>query len=98
MDYLPTRRLIGNQIYLQSGILAHNLNREFQMESSPRVYEKNTLKRACLWIFEKMDTLRKRIIQRAGRLTRPQGTLTLTMSANQATASEFEGILSSLNA
>jgi hypothetical protein len=98
MDYLPTRRLIGNQIYLQSGILAHNLNRELQMESSPRVYEKNTLKRACLWIFEKMDTLRKRIIQRAGRLTRPQGTLTLTMSANKATASEFDGILSSLNA
>jgi hypothetical protein len=33
---------------------------------------------------EKLDTLRHRIIQRAGRLTRPQGQLTLTMSANEA--------------
>jgi len=28
--------------------------------------------------------LRHRIIQRAGRLTRPQGQLTLTLSANEA--------------
>jgi len=31
-----------------------------------------------------LDKLRHRIIQRAGRLTRPQRELTLTMSANQA--------------
>jgi hypothetical protein len=36
------------------------------------------------WAFEKLDTLRHRIIQRAGRFTRPQGQLTLTMSANEA--------------
>ena len=41
-------------------------------------------KRPAAWAFEKLDTLRHRIIQRAGRLTRPQGQLTLTMSANEA--------------
>ncbi|NOX42562.1 MAG: IS1380 family transposase, partial [Gammaproteobacteria bacterium] len=41
-------------------------------------------KRPALWAFEKLDTLRKRIIQRAGRLIRPQGKLTLSMSANAA--------------
>jgi hypothetical protein len=41
-------------------------------------------KRPAAWKFEKLDTIRHRIIQRAGRLNRPQGKLTLTMSANQA--------------
>jgi len=41
-------------------------------------------KRPAAWEFRTLDTLRHRIIQRAGRLTRPQGKLTLTMSANKA--------------
>ena len=40
-------------------------------------------KRPAAWKFTTLDTLRHRIIQRAGRLTQPQGELTLTMSANQ---------------
>ena len=36
----------------------------------------------ALWDFEKLDTLRRRLIQRAGRLIRPQGRLTLSMNAN----------------
>ena len=32
----------------------------------------------------RVSTLRHQIIQRAGRLTRPQGKLTLTMSPNRA--------------
>jgi 16S rRNA G1207 methylase RsmC len=34
-----------------------------------------------LWLFEKVDTIRKTIIQRAGRLTKPNGQLTLTINA-----------------
>jgi hypothetical protein len=34
------------------------------------------------WVFEGLDTLRRTIIARAGRLTRPQGKLTLTLNAN----------------
>lgn len=33
--------------------------------------------------FEKLETLRHRIIQRAGRLTWPKGRLTLAMSASR---------------
>ena len=43
---------------------------------------RTTAKRAALWVFETVDTVRKTLIQRAGRLTRPHGTLTLTISAN----------------
>jgi hypothetical protein len=41
-------------------------------------------KRPAAWTFETLDTLRHRLIQRAGRFTRPQGELTLTLSANKA--------------
>jgi hypothetical protein len=81
MDYVPTRRKAGNQVYLLSAVLAHNLNRELQM----LCYEQDrhtTEKRAPLWRFEQLGTIRRKLIQRAGRLTRPQGKLTLTMSAN----------------
>ena len=88
MDYVPTRRKAGNQVYLLAAVLAHNLNREMQMQC----YEKQrntTEKRAPLWQFEQLGTLRRKIIQRAGRLTRPQGRLTLTMSANPTVKSEL---------
>jgi len=38
--------------------------------------------RGPLWAFEQLDTFRKGLIQRAGRLTWPHGKLTLTISAN----------------
>jgi hypothetical protein len=41
-------------------------------------------KRPTAWNFHTLDTLRHRIIQRAGRLTKPNGELTLTMSGNRA--------------
>jgi hypothetical protein len=88
MDYVPTRRKAGNQVYLLSGVLAHNLNREMQMHC----YEQErhtTEKRAPLWRFEQLATLRRKLIQRAGRLTKPQGKLTLTMSANPTVKSEL---------
>ena len=37
-----------------------------------------TRQRSTLWLFEQVDTLRKTILQRAGRISRPAGTLTLT--------------------
>jgi hypothetical protein len=80
-DYIPVRTLHGNQTYLLAGLFAYNLVRELQMQTT-KPLRRTTAKRASLWIFERVDTLRKTLIQRAGRLTRPQGTLTLTISAN----------------
>jgi Transposase DDE domain group 1 len=83
LDVIPTKRLIGNQLFTLCAMMAHNLSRELQMLASP-VAERALPKRPAAWAFEKLDTLRHRLIQRAGRLTRPQGQLTLTMSANEA--------------
>ena len=69
LDVIPSRRLAGNQMFTLCSIIAPS-------RALP--------KRPALWSFQKLDTLRHRIIQRAGRLTKPQGALTLTMSANKA--------------
>ncbi len=83
LEVVPTRRLHGNQIYTVCAMMAHNLTREIQMLAMPRRTQ-NAPKRPAAWTFEALDTLRHRLIQRAGRFTRPKGLLTLTMSANKA--------------
>jgi len=94
-DYIPVRSKYGNQTYLLAGLFAHNLMRELQMQTA-KPSRHTTAKRASLWVFEKVDTIRKTIIQRAGRLTRPQNTLTLTISANQWIEKRFMQILNAI--
>ena len=95
MDYVPTRRLAGNQLYFLCAVLAHNLYRELEMRRGG-VHRCTTARRAALWIFPEAATIRQRLIQRAGRLTRPQGRLCLTLSGNEVTRDEFLGYLEPL--
>ncbi len=95
MDYVPTRTWHGNQVYLLAVILAHNLSRELQMLANPPS-RATQQKRPALWRFEQLDSFRRRIIQRAGRLIRPQGHLTLSMSANSAIEKELLQYLNAL--
>ena len=81
MGYVPARRLVANQVYLLCSVLAHNLCRELQMQVEEPV-RSTTEKRTVRWLFEELDTLRRTLLTRAGRLTRPQGKLTLTLNAN----------------
>jgi hypothetical protein len=81
MDYVAVRRLHGNHLYLMSAVLTHNILRELHM----LVHARNrgtTEKRAALWEFTEPNTLRRSLLQRAGRITHPAGALTLTLSAN----------------
>ena len=81
LDLIPTRRLVGNQMVTLCAMMAHNLGREIQMLAHPRsTYSR--AKRPAAWLFQTLDTLRHRFIQRAGRLTQPQGNLTLTLTPN----------------
>jgi hypothetical protein len=95
LEYVAVRHLHGNQIYMIAAILAHNLNRELQMATMPPV-RGTTVKRAALWSFLEMATLRHRLIQRAGRLTRPSNRLTLTMGANEAVRKDLLAFLEGL--
>lgn len=96
MDYLPSKRKCGNQIYLASAVLAHTLGREMQIRSAELRRVANTPKRACLWTVRKIDTLRKSLIQQAGRVTRPAGRFVLTLSKNLPVQREFMRMLKAL--
>jgi len=94
-DYIPVRSKYGNQTYLLAGLFAHNLMRELQMQTT-KPSRGTTAKRASLWVFEKVDTIRKTLIQRAGRLTRPKNALTLTISANAWIEKRFMRIFNAI--
>ena len=83
LDVIPCRRLVANQVFTLCSMMAHNLSREIQMLATSPAYRAQP-KRPAAWTFQRLDTIRHRIIQRAGRLTKPSRELTLTMSANQA--------------
>jgi hypothetical protein len=80
LGYLPSRRQVGNQVYMLCNLIAHALGRELQMRAAPQRTTQNTATRACLWAVERIDTLRKRLIHRAARITRPHGRLVLTFA------------------
>jgi hypothetical protein len=81
LDYVPARKLVVNQAFTLSAMLAHNLSRELQMSTEDRT-RRDTSTRAARWPFKTLHTIRHYIL-RAGRITRPEGKLTLTMSANR---------------
>jgi len=92
LGVIPTHAKAGNQLFMMAGILAHNLTRELQMSVSQAV-RGTTEKRAARWVFEHLGTVRNRLIARAGRLTRPGGRLTLTLSPNTAVQRDLTRIL-----
>ena len=93
MDYLPSRRLVANQVYLLSGLIAHAIGRELQMRAAPPRFQANTPTRACLWLLDRIDSLRKRIVHRAARLTRPAGALVLTLARSPVVEHELKRLL-----
>jgi hypothetical protein len=95
MDYVVGRSLCGNQLYLMASILAHNLTRELQMVTKPKI-KGTTEKRATLWKFEELETMRHHLLQRAGKITQPHGRLTLTMSGNRAVKNDLLFFLDAL--
>lgn len=82
MDYIPVRKRCGNETFLLAGLFAFNLIRDLQMQIEPPT-RTTSPKRPALWVFEQVDTLRRTVLQRAGRLSRPSGTLTLTFCAGK---------------
>lgn len=95
LDLIPCRRLVANQLVMTAASMAHNLGRELQMQAKPRA-RGTTPSRRALWDFETLGSLRQRMLQRAGRLTTPQGELTLTMNANRALQREITEYLDAL--
>jgi hypothetical protein len=82
MDYIPVKKRLGNETYLLASVFAFNLVRELQMQLEPPE-RKTTRKRAVLWTFEQVETIRRTLLQRAGRLSNPSGRTVLTFCAGK---------------
>ena len=95
MEYIPTGKLAGNRLYTLAAILAHNLTRELQMASRPPL-RGTTPKRAALWAFEQMHTIRCRLVVRTGRFIRPRRKPVLSMNANADVETEMSFYLAAL--
>jgi len=92
MGHIPCNKRVANEVYLLCSSVAHNLGREIQMNVTKRK-RKTTPQRKALWVFEEMGTIRNKIIRTAGRLTRPQGTLTLNMAGSPRREKELNRFL-----
>ncbi len=92
MSYVPCNTWNGNKIFVLCAILAHNLTRELQMRHQERA-RNTTTKRLALWKFSRIDTLRKVVIQRAGRLIRPGSVLTSSLAANDSVRENLQRYL-----
>lgn len=95
LDYVPARRCNANQIFCVASMMAHNLGRELQMTAQSRRHS-NVPNRAALWDFRTLRTLTHLCLQRAGRLTAPEGRLTLHMSANARVREEVTTFMNAL--
>jgi hypothetical protein len=97
MDYVPVRTRAGNETYLLASLFAFNLIRDLQMQVQPPQRSTNR-KRAALWVFERVETVRHTILQRAGRLTAPSGRQVLTFCAGKNLKQRVLQILQALAA
>ena len=96
MDYIPTKKQNANQLYLLAAIFAHNQIRSIQMElKKPKENKLNMGK--PLWRFKEIKIFRRRLLNLAGRLTRPKNKLTLTINDCKITKELFEGFAGKLN-
>jgi hypothetical protein len=95
LGYIPTFDLAANQVYSLCSMFAHNLAREIQMLARPPAARPHT-KRSAAWTFRNLNTLRNCLINRAGRITHPQGKLVLAMSANPTTEKELLNFLTAI--
>lgn len=95
LDTIVSRRKVSNQVFTLLGMIAHNLSRELQMVAHPAQRSTST-RRASLWRFDSLGTIRQRLLHKAGSLTRPQGALTLTLNANETIEKEIRHYLDEL--
>jgi len=92
LDVAPTRHYGANTAWQQFSVLAHNLIRNFQLDTLA-VPKPRSRKRTYRYLIRSMRTLRFLVIARAGRLTRIRGRHVLRLSHNPA----IEALYASLN-
>jgi len=88
-DSVPTNHYSANSAWLQISVLAMNLLRRFQMETSAQARPR-TRKRTFLYVLESIKTARFKWLNVAGRLVGTDGTRTLRLSDITAVRKRYE--------
>ncbi len=78
---VPTNRYGANSAWQQLVTIAHNLLVGFQIDTGARRRHR-TEKRTCLYELKTAQSLRFELLNRAGRVVRPNGITTLRLSSN----------------
>ena len=95
LDTIPTNHYEANSAWQQFVVLAHNLLANFQIETGV-IERPRTHQRTAHWVLRSAQTLRFEIINRAGRLVRPEGRLTLRLQRNKQAERQFDQISTAL--
>ena len=96
-EVLPSRRRFGNIVFMLASLMAHNFSREMQMinQAPTRPTQR---KRPPRWHFCDLGTLQRKLFHRAAVVTRPQGELTLSISATPEIAEEVSEFMERMQA
>jgi hypothetical protein len=87
---IPTQSYDGNSAWQVLSILAFNLIRGLQSRVTER--RRSNRKRRTLHLYETIQTLRYRFINRAGLLVQPNGRSTLDVGNNRSVRERFQAI------
>lgn len=97
LDVVPTNHYGANCAWQQISVLAHNLVRGFQLDTTAKPKPRSR-KRTYAYLLQNVRTLRFLVIARAGRLVRsPQG-MVLRLAPNPATEKLYQGFCDALAA
>jgi len=94
-DTVPTHHYGANSAWQQIVVLAHNLLTNFQIETGAASRPRSQ-KRTALHVLKSVRTLRFEMIQRAGEIVRPNGSILLRLQKNASTRLLFSSIADKL--
>jgi Transposase DDE domain group 1 len=94
-DVVPTHHYGANSAWQHLSVLAHNLLRSFQLQTTATAKSRSR-KRTYAFAFRSMRTLRFLLIARAGRLARIDGHQVLRLTQNPATEALYDRVAHAL--
>jgi hypothetical protein len=94
-DTVPTKHYAANSAWQQLSVLAMNLLRRFEMETTAEVRSR-TRKRTFLYVLESIKTARFKWLNIAGRVVTTNGTHTLRLSDLRAVRRRYQALEQSL--
>jgi hypothetical protein len=97
LDVVPTNHYGANSAWQQLSVLAHNLVRNFQLDTGAEA-KRRSRKRTYAYLFRSMRTLRFLVIARAGRVTRLGGRTQLRLAQNPSVQQLYERLQHALAA